>query len=55
MSAFLYHKGVVFQTIKSSVCALGTSQTAEKTTNEAFLDILFDKSDLQKMVIQFTP
>ena len=41
------HKGVVFQTIKSSVHAQGTSlQTTEKTTNEAFLNILFGKSDL---------
>ena len=50
------HKGVVFWTIKSIVCAQGTSlQTTEETTNEAFLYILFGKSDLQKMIIQFTP
>ena len=56
MYACLGHKSVVFQTIKSSVCAQGASlQTTEKTTNEAFLDILFGKSDLQKMFIQFTP
>ena len=49
-------KGVVFQTIKSSVHAQGTSvQTTQKTTNEALLNILFGKSYLQKMVIQFTP
>ena len=49
------HKGVVFQTIKSSVHAQNISlQMTEKTTNEAFLDILFGKSDLQKMFMQFT-
>ena len=48
-------KGVVFQTIQSSDHAQGASlQTTEKTTNEAFLNILFSKSDLQKMFIQFT-
>ena len=49
------HKGVVLQKIKSSVCAQGASLQTEKTTNEAFLDILFGKSHLQKMFIQFTP
>ena len=49
------HKGVVFQTIKSGVHAQGTSlKRTEKTTNEAFLNILFSKSDLQKIFIQFT-
>ena len=49
---YMCHKGVVFQTIKSSVCAQGASlQTTEKTANKAFLYILFGKSDLQKMII----
>ena len=49
------HKGVVSQTM-SIVCAQGTSlQTTEKTTNTAFLDILFGNSDLQNMVIEFIP
>ena len=48
-------KGVVFQTIKSSVHAWVASPQTEKTTSEAFLNILFDKSDLQNIVIQFTP
>ena len=50
------HKGVVFWTKKSNVHAQGASlQTTEKTSNEAFLDNLFRKSDLQKMFLQFTP
>ena len=50
------HKGVVFQTIKSNVCVQGASlQTIEKTSNEASLNYLFSKVDLQKMFIQFTP
>ena len=50
------HKGVVFQAIKSSAHAQGASlQTTEKTTNGAFLNILFGKSDLHKIFIQFTP
>ena len=49
-------QGVVYQTIMSSVWAQGASlQTTEKTTNEAFLNILFSNSGLQKMFIQFTP
>ena len=49
------HKGAVFQTTKSNVNAQGASlQTTEKTSNEAFLNNLFSKSDLQKMFIQFT-
>ena len=52
---YMCHKGMVIQT-KSSVHAQDISlQTTEKTTNEAFLNILFGKSDLHKMVIQFTP
>ena len=48
--------GMVFQTTKSNVHAQGASlQTTEKTSNEAFLNNLFGKSDLQKMFIQFTP
>ena len=50
------HKGVVFQTTKSNVCAQGTSlQTTEKTSNETFPNNLCSKSDLPKMFIQFTP
>ena len=49
-------QGVVFQTTKCNVHAQGTSlQTTEKTSNEAFLNNLFGKSDLQKMFIQFSP
>ena len=48
-------KGVVFQATKSNVCAQGASlQITEKTSNEAFLNNLFSKSDLQKIFIQFT-
>ena len=49
------HKGVVFQTTKSDVCVQDASLQTERTSNEAFLNNLFSKSDLQKMLTQFTP
>ena len=51
------HKGVVFQTTKSNVHEQGTSlqNNREKHSDEAFLNSLFSKCDLQKMVLQFTP
>ena len=56
MYVWMCCKGVIFQTIKASVHAEGASlQTTETTTNKAFLYILFGKSDLQKMIVQFTP
>ena len=42
--------------MKSFIHVLGISpQITERTTNDIFLDTLFNNSDLLKMVIQFTP
>ena len=55
MNVCMCHKEVVFQTVKSNVHAQDTSLQTDKTSNEAVFYILFGKSDLQKMTIQFTP
>ena len=50
------HKGVVFQTIKSFVHALGILSSNDRGNYQVKFSLsLFGNSDLQKMVIQFTP